>query len=100
MDPRQVNADLIAAADAKRVDARRQDVTVSEAWAVYIEDRRYKGGSKNVNKWGERHLQDHLTLVRGDDIARKRGTGTLKPGPLAVLMPLKLKELDSDRVKE
>jgi len=43
MDPRQVNADLIAAADAKRVDARSQDVTVSEAWAVYIEDRRYKG---------------------------------------------------------
>jgi len=42
MDPRQVNADLIAAADAKRVDARSQDVTVSEAWAVYIEDRRYE----------------------------------------------------------
>lgn len=90
IDPREQKRERIAASEAKREEARRQDVTVGDAWAAYIKARKAK--------WGTRHLEDHETLARGGDVERKRGAGLLKPGPLAVLMPLKLKELTPSTV--
>jgi integrase len=84
-DPRQEKQERIAAGEAKRDEARRRDVIVRDAWAVYVAARRHK--------WSPRHLEDHETMARGPDVARKRGTGCLKAGPLAPLMPLKLKDL-------
>ncbi|MDP2831945.1 MAG: integrase family protein [Pseudomonadota bacterium] len=90
IDPRQEKQERIAATEAKREEARRQDVTVAEAWGAYIEARKAK--------WSERTLYDHIAVSREGGEARKRGPGTIEPGPLAALMPLKLSDLTPDRV--
>lgn len=90
IDPREQKRERIAATEAKKVEQRRQDVTVSEAWSAYLEARKAK--------WSARHLSDHEEFARGGDIQRKRGTGNLKAGPLAALLPLKLKDLTGAKV--
>lgn len=89
-DPRELERERIAASEAKREQARRQEVTVGDAWGTYIEARK--------GKWGERHLQDHVTLARAGGEERKRGNGNIKPAPLAPLMPLKLSDLTAAKV--
>jgi integrase len=89
-DPREQKKERIAATEAKKVEQRRQDVTVSTAWDVYLEARKAK--------WSPRHLADHEEFARGGDIQRRRGAGTLKAGPLAALMPLKMKDLTAAKV--
>lgn len=44
-DPRQDKQERIEAGEAKRQESRRQDVTVSEAWAAYIADRSPRWGA-------------------------------------------------------
>ncbi len=81
---RQQQADRAAAKAADAVKA----VTVGEAWAVYLADRR--------QHWGERHYQDHLKLARaGGEIANRgtRGRGVTIAGPLHPLMGLRLQDL-------
>jgi integrase len=89
-DPREQKRERFAADDAKRNERRRQEVVVSTAWDAYLEARK--------GKWSARHLSDHEEFARGGDILRKRGAGTLKAGPLAALMPLRLKDLTAAKV--
>lgn len=97
-DPRQVAADEVAADQAKRDDqaaailaadeaARRQVVTVGEAWAEYIETRRAK--------WSALHLLDHQKVIAPE---RTKGTRTLTAGVLASLAPLPLSALTPERI--
>ncbi|MBP7422352.1 MAG: DUF4102 domain-containing protein, partial [Sulfuritalea sp.] len=51
IDPRQAKAEQLAGVEAKRVEADRQDLIVSELWKIYIEARRHK--------WSVRHRLDH-----------------------------------------
>jgi len=51
-DPREVRAEQQAAHEARKVEARRRDVTFSEAWGEYLDSRKIY--------WSERHYQDHL----------------------------------------
>lgn len=101
-DPRQVKADdkaaVQAANDAKQqiIDeaaeqVRREAVTVGEAWADYLA---IAGG-----KWSDRHKRDHenYAYLGGDDF--KRGQGKRMPGVLAELMPLRLMDLNNDRLE-
>ncbi|SMF95161.1 protein of unknown function [Methylomagnum ishizawai] len=91
IDPRVAKAEKTAASHAKREELIRREVTMAEAWAVYIEARRHK--------WSERHLTDHINLsYQGGDPA-KRGNRKKLPGALASLMPLRLMEIDAARVK-
>lgn len=94
-DPRQDKQDRIEANEAKRQENRRQDVTVSEAWAAYIADR--------SPRWGEHHRRDHEAAIQpgGRPITRggRLGRTTTVPGSLAPLLPLKLSELSPERVK-
>lgn len=90
IDPRQEKAERLEAVETKRVESRRQDATVADAWAAYLEARR--------PRWGERSYADHLEVARIGGEARKRGAGTIEPGPLATLMPLKLSDLTPERV--
>lgn len=90
IDPREQKRERIAAIEAKKEEQRRQDMTVSEAWSAYLEARKAK--------WSAQHLSDHEEFARGGDIQRRRGTGTLKAGPLAALLPLKLKDLTAAKV--
>lgn len=91
IDPRLQKAEKQAENEAKRKESVRRDVLVSDAWAVYIAERR--------SKWSARHLADHEALTHVGGEKRKRAAGVTQPGALAALMPLKLAELDSDCVK-
>jgi integrase len=92
IDPRLHRAEKLAENEAKHEDARRRDVTLSEAWAEYITDRR--------DSWGSRHLIDHERLAHLGGAKKKRGKGLTKPGALAALMPLRLEDITRDAVKE
>ena len=96
-DPREVKAERVAADVAARQARRRRSVTVGQAWAVYVADRR--------PQWGERHAHDHDRLVRAGGASPKRGikdakkNGTLTTaGPLRMLMALPLARLDAETV--
>jgi integrase len=94
IDPRDDKAEKIAATEAKREQARRQEITVGEAWDQYIEARR--------GRWGEHHLHDHLKLARagGEPDPRHRKEKRLtNAGPLAELMPLRLVDLTPDTLQ-
>jgi len=94
-DPRDLKREALAAAGAKKaadaaqaIAAEREALTVGEAWAGYLTDRR--------PHWGERHFQDHETLARAGGEASKRGTrgrGVTIAGPLHPLMALRLQDL-------
>jgi integrase len=99
-DPRDLKRDAIASAEAKRAaelakaEADRLDaVTMGEAWAAYLDDRR--------PFWGERHLADHLKMAKAGGEVAKRGVKTLPdgtkpktvPGPVHRLLQVPLREL-------
>ena len=87
-DPREVERQQQAAQAAQKVAAAAQAVTVGEAWAMYLADRR--------PHWGERHYADHEKLARaGGEVAKRgtRGRGVTIAGPLHPLMALRLQDL-------
>ena len=85
IDPREEKRERIATSEAKRAKARRQGVTVAEAWAVYVEARQHK--------WSARHRQDHDKQTSPGGEKKQRGKGLTEAGPLAALMPLRLSDL-------
>jgi integrase len=87
VDPREHAAEQRAAYEARKVEARRHDVTLADAWAVYLAERR--------SKWSELHYRDHIDLSSLGGQPKKRGKGLTEPGPLAVLMPRKLSDLNA-----
>lgn len=89
-DPREEAAEQRTAREARKAEARRQDVTLADAWKAYIEARR--------SKWSDLHYRDHVTLASVGGQPKKRGKGLTEPGPLAALMPLRLSDLSPDRV--
>ncbi|MEO7954381.1 MAG: integrase family protein [Polaromonas sp.] len=100
-DPREVErqqqadkAAQAAAAAARSVAAEREAVTVGEVWADYIEQRR--------PFWGELHYRDHIDKAKAGGLpSGRRGGGKqlTKPGPLASLMPLALRDLEQATVE-
>ena len=105
-DPRQVAADEVTAEQCKRNDeaaavlsqeatARRNQITVGEAWAQYLTNPPKKKGKT----WGARHLADHKKMMLPE---RTKGEGekarTLTAGVLASLAPLPLSALTSERI--
>lgn len=90
-DPRQLKKDNHAAAVAASERARLESVTVADAWADYLADRR--------PHWGDMHYQDHLSLAQAGGEKRKRGKGETVAGPLYALMTLPLSSLGPDEVE-
>jgi integrase len=89
-DPREVKAAITAADVASREDAKRQTVTVGEAWAAYLLERR--------PHWGERHYQDHVAKAAPGGVPGKRSK-SLQPGILAPLMAKPLRDLDAATIE-
>lgn len=100
VDPREIERQQQAAREAERAtqlaqaEAHRLDgVTVGEAWAAYMEDRR--------PFWGERHYADHLKMTKAGGEVAKRGVklaadgGRPKTvaGPVFELLALPLRDL-------
>ena len=87
-DPREIERQQQASRAAQRQKELSQSMTVGEAWAVYLTDRR--------QHWGERHFQDHEKLAHAGGEAAKRGTrgrGVTIAGPLYPLMAMRLQDL-------
>lgn len=89
-DPREEKAEQRVAHEARKLEALRLDVTMSEAWVEYLK--------ANQGKWSERHYADHERLAHAGGEPRKRGKGVTVAGPLAALMPLKLSNLTAETV--
>ncbi len=100
-DPRDLKRDALAAVAAKQAAATVQAqadklaaLSVGEVWAAYIEQRR--------PFWGELHYRDHIDKSKDGGLpSGRRGGGKqlTKPGPLAALMPLALKDLDQPTIE-
>ena len=92
IDPRIEKQARIAAQAELKQQADKQEVTVKNAWDTYVADRR--------DHWSARHLADHESLADPGGRKRKIGKGSIKAGPLAGLMALKLNELDQKTIAE
>ena len=100
-DPREVERDRQAAADEKKAAAvakveadKLAALTVGEIWAAYVEERR--------PHWGDLHYRDHIDKAKAGGLpSGRRGGGKqlTKPGPLAALMPLAIKDLDQATIE-
>jgi integrase len=100
-DPREIERQQEAtkaaetAAAAAKVEADKvASLTVGEVWTDYIEKRR--------PHWGELHYRDHIDKAKAGGLpSGRRGGGKqlTKPGPLAALMPLALKDLDQATIE-
>lgn len=100
-DPREIERQQQAAqaadkaAAAAKVEADKvAAVTVGEVWADYIEQRR--------PFWGELHYRDHIDKAKAGGLpSGRRGGGKqlTKPGPLAALMPIQLRDLDQATIE-
>ena len=96
LDPRDsereqesAKAERQAAAAAKVSASHAAGLTVGEVWVVYLAERK--------PHWGELHYRDHIDKAKAGGLpSGRRGAGMqlTKPGPLAALMPLALKDLD------
>jgi integrase len=86
-DPREIDRARQAELAAQKAIREAQALTVGEVWAVYLADRK--------PHWGERHYQDHLIKAAPGGEKPKRGTALTVPGPLAPLMKLPLRGLDT-----
>lgn len=96
IDPREEKAERIAAAEAKREEARRTDAAALEAWSAYLEAR--------SGRWSPRTLLDHQRLSdpggRPKTRGRKKGEGdTTQPGILLPLLAHPLKKIDAAAVR-
>lgn len=100
-DPREIErqqqaaqaADKAAAAAKLKAD-KTAALTVGEVWSDYLEKRR--------PFWGELHYRDHIDKAKAGGLpSGRRGGGKqlTKPGPLAALMPLALKDLDQATIE-
>lgn len=92
-DPREVDRQQHAKREAAKAQEVAQSVTVGEAWATYIAERR--------PHWGELHYRDHIIKAApGGEPSKRRGQTDRKtqPGPLASLMPMRLSALDATAI--
>ena len=100
-DPRDLKRDALAAAQAQQAADAAQTVkdaadalTVGEVWATYLSERR--------PFWGDLHYRDHIDKAKAGGLpSGRRGGGKqlTKPGPLAALMPLALRDLDQPSIE-
>jgi integrase len=94
-DPRELERQEQAKKASRATELAAQRVTVGEAWADYLEDRR--------PHWGELHYRDHIIKASpGGEPSKRRGQTDRKtqPGPLASLMVLRLCDLDTPTVEQ
>ena len=102
-DPRQQVADKEAAqlarvqfdedkAVAKLIQDKRDSLTLSMVWPIYIESRR--------KRWSEWSIRDHENIVLAGGHNKVRGKGLTEPAPLASLLNVKLSDLTGLRIAE
>lgn len=92
LDPRAVERDK--AAEQHRESERA--TTVADVWPVYMQH----GKPRRKDAWKPRYVLDLQRAASLGGEPKRRGAGTMKPGHLAPLMPLRLVDIDRDTVRE
>lgn len=100
-DPRVIERDRqIAAVDKKIADDAKVEaekvftLTVADVWKEYLIERK--------PYWGDLHYRDHVDKAKEGGLpSGRRGGGKqlTKPGPLAALMPKKMKDLNQSVIE-
>ncbi len=93
-DPRELERQQHADKVAQSAAAAAHALTVREVWDTYITERR--------PLWGDLHYRDHIDKAKPGGLpSGRRGGGKqlTKPGPLAALMPLALRDLDQATIE-
>lgn len=85
-----------AAMRATEQREREQSITVADVWPRYMAE----GKPQRKDAWKPRYRADMEKAVSLGGIAKKRGEGVTKPGHLASLLPLRLVEIDQDRMRD
>ena len=94
-DPRAVKAEAIAKDVAKREAERLEAVTVGDVWPTYLAE----GSPKRRAAWKPRYRADLEAMAAAGGVAKKRGKGLTRPGPLYPLLALPLAEVNEDALK-
>lgn len=81
-----------AARAADKAERARLEVTGLMAWEAYCAARK--------PFWGEANQDDHRSIAQAGGQARKRGKGTVQPGPLYALLCLPLAQIDSRAIDQ
>jgi integrase len=92
IDPRKLEKEQKAAAEADRLRKESESVLVSEPWGVYMEH--------YATIWGPRHLRDHRNLSQAGGTEKKRGKGLTTPGVLYPLLKRRLTDISSEILVE
>lgn len=91
-DPRTVKAEKTRDDQLARASAQRDVVTVSSAWAAYLQARR--------PYWAETSYRDHLSIAQEPGLPRKnRKDVKTVAGPLWPLLPLRLSQLSAESIE-
>lgn len=103
VDPRELQREMQAAQAAARAaqEAEQERLTITglTAWADYTAEGRAVGFSSR-GRWGDRHAQDHDTMVDAGGKPFKRGKGVTAAGPLHGLLSRPLMNIDTAAVEE
>ena len=108
IDPREVEREGRAKAASARLqaeaarleaeaEARRGSLLVADAWAAYLTYQRERMGRLHVDdRWGARHMADHVNLSQAGGKKKKRGEGVTVPGVLHPLMQMRMVDVNAD----
>ena len=86
------HAVAVRAADDAR--AKAHAVTVGDAWPLYLDN----GKGKRAKVWKPRYRADLEKMAAAGGVAKKRGEGLTRPGPLYPLMVWPLVSIGEDRL--
>ena len=94
-DPRIVKAEKTAADITKREGDKRNSLTVGEVWPQYLAE----GKPKRRDAWKPGYRAGLELMAAEGGVAKKRGKGKTRPGPLYPLMSLRMVDVNEDALK-
>ncbi|MDZ4097193.1 MAG: integrase family protein [Methylophilaceae bacterium] len=95
VDPRVHEREQAADRAATVAAAAAQALTVGEVWPLYLAN----GKPKRRDAWKPRYRADLEAMATPGGVAKKRGEGVTRPGPLFPLLALPLAGVNEDSLK-
>lgn len=92
IDPRNERKRRAATEEQERQEIKRQDVTLGDAWPIYMAERE--------PNWSTKYYSDHERIISPGGETKKRGKGKTVAGPLAALATLPLSTITAKEVKK
>lgn len=92
IDPRNERKRRADSEAEQRQELKRQDVTLGEAWPIYMEERQ--------TNWSTKYFSDHERIISPGGEEKKRGKGLTVAGPLASIAALPLSRVTASTIKK